>query len=200
MKAEFLPIWERAKPYLNTRSNDKHTLYCYYFAEQLLAENPSANKTIILAGILLHDVGWSTVPEDKQLQSFGPHMIYPELRRQHEIEGATIARKILHSLAYSAENIQEICTIIDGHDSRKESQSLNDSLIRDADKLWRYTEFGLETVGHWFNYNKQEQMTLLAKWIETRFYTDTGRAMARSLYANLLIQQTYRDYLSPLYP
>ncbi|GAB5493367.1 MAG: hypothetical protein Phog2KO_35820 [Phototrophicaceae bacterium] len=200
MKAEFLPVWDCAKPYLNTRSNDKHTLYCYYFAEQLLAENPSADETIVLAGILLHDVGWSTVPEDKQLQSFGPHMIYPELRRQHEVEGAMIAREILQNLDYSAEHIEAICAIIDGHDSRKESQSLNDSLIRDADKLWRYTDFGLETVGRWFDYDRQEQMTLLAKWIETRFYTDTGRAMARSLYANLVIQQTYRDYLSPLYP
>lgn len=188
MKSKFIPVWERAKPYLNTRSNDKHTLYCYYFAEQLLDAHPEADETIVLAGILLHDVGWSTVPEDKQLQSFGPHMIYPDLRRQHELEGARIAAGILAELDYPTKEIKDICAIIDGHDSRQESQSLNDSLIRDADKLWRYTDFGLETVGGWFNYSQSEQMDLLAKWIETRFYTDSGRDMARGLYGLLTIK------------
>lgn len=188
MKQKFVPVWERAKPYLNTRSNDKHTLYCYYFAEQLLLAHPEADEAIVLAGILLHDVGWSTVPEDKQLQSFGPHMIYPELRRRHEIEGAKIASEILRDLEYPQSEIEKICKIIDGHDSRNESQSLNDSLLRDADKLWRYTVFGLETVGGWFNYDRSEQMDLLAKWIETRFYTDAGRDMARGLYALLVIK------------
>lgn len=195
MKAEFVPVWEHAKPYLITRSNDKHTLYCYYFAEQLLAAYPTADETVVLAGILLHDVGWSTVPEDKQLHSFGPHMIYPELRRQHEIEGAKIAHEILQELDYPAEIISAICAIIDGHDSHQESHSLNDSLVRDADKLWRYTNFGLETVGTWFNYDQQEQMDLLAKWITTRFYSDAGRNMARGLYGQLVVQQQYRDYL-----
>ena len=193
MKTKFIHVWERAKPYLNTRSNDKHTLYCYTFAEQLLAAHPEADETIVLAGILLHDVGWSTVPEDKQLQSFGPHMIYPDLRRQHEIEGANIARKILQELDYSQADIDQICNIIDGHDTRKESYSIEDSLVRDADKLWRYTEFGLETVGGWFNFTTEEQMELLAKWIETRFYTDTGRNMARGLYGLLDLTQRIRD-------
>ena len=195
MRAEFIPLWEKAKPYLNTRKNDKHTLYCYYFAEQLLEAYPTADERIVLAGILLHDVGWSTVPEDKQLKSFGPHMAYPELRRQHEVEGAKIAREILQDLDYPAETITAICTIIDGHDTRKETQSLEDSLVRDADKLWRYTDFGLETVGAWFNYSQQEQMDLLAKWIQTRFYTDAGRDMARGLYGQLVVQQNYRGYL-----
>ena len=195
MRAEFIPIWEKAQPYLNTRKNDKHTLYCYYFAEQLLEAHPTADERIVLTGILLHDVGWSTVPEDKQLQSFGPHMVYPELRRQHEVEGATIARGILQNLDYPAETITAICAIIDGHDTRKETQSLEDSLVRDADKLWRYTDFGLETVGAWFNYSQQEQMDLLAKWIQTRFYTDAGRDMARGLYGQLVVQQNYRGYL-----
>jgi len=188
MKEKFIPVWEQAKPYLNTRSNDRHTLYCYTFSEQLLLACPDADETIVLAGILLHDVGWSTVPEDKQLQSFGPHMIYPELRRQHEIEGATIAAGILAELDYPQTQIDEICAIIDGHDTRKTSQSLNDSLVRDADKLWRYTDFGLETVGGWFNYTTEEQMALLAKWIDTRFYTDAGRNMARGLYAALSLK------------
>lgn len=187
MDAKYQPIWEHAKPYLNTRSNDTHTWYCYYFAEQLYEAHPEADRDIVLPAIILHDVGWSTVPEDKQLQSFGPHMIYLDLRRQHEIEGAKIAGEILLSLDYSANRISKIAGIIDGHDTRKESLSIEDSLVRDADKLWRYTPFGLETVGGWFNYTNNEQMQLLNKWLETRFYTDAGRNMARGLYSYLQI-------------
>ena len=36
--------------------------------------------------------------------------------------------------------------IIDGHDTRDHALSLEDSLVKDADKLWRYTRFGLDTV------------------------------------------------------
>lgn len=187
MDAMYLPIWERAKPYLATRSNDKHTWYCYYFMEQLLVACPDADETIVMSAIILHDVGWSTVPEDKQLQSFGPHIIYPELRRRHETEGARIAGEILRDLDYPKLAIEEITTIIDGHDTRKESLSLNDALVKDADKLWRYTDFGLETNREWFNYTVAEQMDLLDTWLKTRFYTDAGRNMARGLYAHLQI-------------
>ncbi len=195
MDSKYQTIWERAKPYLQTRSNDTHTGYCYYFAEQLCKSFSRANRDVVLPAILLHDVGWSIVPEDKQLQSFGPHMIYPELRRQHETEGARIAGEILQELNYDNAMISRIVDIINGHDTREKSLSIEDSLVKDADKLWRYTPFGLETVGGWFNYSIDEQMALLAKWIDTRFYTDTARDMARGLYAylNIVNQNSIED-------
>ena len=154
------PIWQAARPYLQTRSNDRHTRYCYVFAQQLLKLHPDADAEIVLPTLLLHDVGWSTVPEDKQLLSFGPNMRYPELRRQHETEGVRIATEILSELGYDSTQIKPITAIINGHDTRKESLSLNDSLVKDADKLWRYTPFGLETVGGWFGYTTREQLDL----------------------------------------
>ncbi|MGB7338333.1 MAG: HD domain-containing protein [Phototrophicaceae bacterium] len=189
MKADFVAIWEQAQPYLTSRHNLKHTLYCYYFAEQLLAEHPTANEAVVLTGILLHDVGWSTVPEDKQLLSFGPHMQYPDLRRQHEIEGVRIATEIMHKVGTHQTVIDAVNAIIDGHDTRAASHSLDDSLVRDADKLWRYTDFGFETLREWFRYSDQQQMALLQKWINTRFFTDIGRSMARGLYGYLVLKQ-----------
>ena len=197
MDTKYQPIWEHAKPYLNTRSNDRHTWYCYFFAEQLCESYRDANREIVLPAILLHDIGWSTVPEDKQLQSFGPHMIYPELRRQHETEGAQIAAQKLRKLGYDDDLIAKISHIIDGHDTLDQSLSLEDSLVKDADKLWRYTPFGLETVGDWFNYTPDAQMALLKRWIGTRFYTDAGRDMARGLYASLEIE-TIHLFMSEL--
>ena len=144
----------------------------------------------MLPALLLHDVGWSTVPEEKQLRSFGPKMRYPELRRQHETEGVRIATEILRGFGYDAVQVRQITIIIDGHDTRKESLSLNDSLVKDADKLWRYTPFGLATVRDWFGYTTHEQLDLLEKWLGYRFYTETAVHMARGLLGNLILHVT----------
>ena len=181
------PIWQAAQPYLQTRSNDRHTRYCYVFAQQLLKLHPEADAEIVLPALLLHDVGWRSVPEEKQLLSFGPNMRYPELRRQHETEGVRIATEILQTLGYDWVQIKQITAIIDGHDTRKESLSLNDSLVKDADKLWRYTPFGLATVSAWFGYTINEQLDLLEKWLGYRFYTETAVHMARGLLGNLIL-------------
>ena len=181
------PIWQAARPYLQTRSNDRHTRYCYVFAQQLLTLHPKADAEIVLPALLLHDIGWSTVPDDKQLLSFGPNMRYPDLRRQHETEGVRIATEILQDLQYDSATIGQITAIIDGHDTRKESLSLNDSLVKDADKLWRYTPFGLATVSDWFGYSIAEQLDLLEAWLGYRFYLDTAVHMARGLLGNLIL-------------
>ncbi|MCP5096772.1 MAG: HD domain-containing protein [Chloroflexi bacterium] len=193
MKSEHQPIWARAHPYLQTRSNDTHTLYCYYFVQQLLQIHTEANPEVVLPAMLLHDVGWSTVPEDKQLLSFGPNMQYPDLRRQHETEGAHIAASILSELEFTPELTAEIVSIIDGHDTRKASLSLNDSLVKDADKLWRYTPFGLETVSAWFGYTIPQQLQLLEKWLGYRFYTETAVHMARGLLASLFMNHHHHS-------
>ena len=58
-------IHEKAKPYLDTRHNDVHVLLSYGFARSLLPYYPEADEEIVLPAILLHDVGWKMIPEDK---------------------------------------------------------------------------------------------------------------------------------------
>ena len=187
------PIWQAARPFLQTRSNERHTLYCYVFGQPLLALHPAADADVVLPALLLHDVGWSTVPGDQQLLSFGPNMRFPELRRQHETEGVRIATEILSVGGYDQKQIEPITAIIDGHDTRQKPQSLNDSLVKDADKLWRYTPFGLETVSGWFGYSTAEQLNLLEKWLGYRFYTETAVHMAHGLLANLILHVTEHE-------
>ena len=154
-------IWRKAKPLLGVRSNDVHTEYCYRFARALCALHPAADADVVLPAILLHDIGWSTVPADKILLAFGPRTQYPELRRQHEVEGARLAREILVAVGHPPAQTDTIVSIIDGHDTRADALSLEDGLVKDADKLWRYTPFGLETVRAWFGHSVEEQLTLL---------------------------------------
>ena len=65
-------IYRKAAPYLDTRQNDIHVSLSCDFARRLLAHYPKADEKIVLPAIVLHDVGWKMVPEEKQLNAFGP--------------------------------------------------------------------------------------------------------------------------------
>jgi len=134
-------LWSAAAPYLRARKNDVHIPLSYGFAETLLASH-DADPDVVLPAILLHDCGWAVV--EHQVEPVGPWMHHSDMRRAHEIEGARIARELVHT-----EHVEEIATIIDGHDSRLEALSLNDALVKDADKLWRYTTAGVAVGCDW---------------------------------------------------
>jgi len=51
--------------------------------------------------------------------------------------------EILGNRCYDDATIGQVVAIIDGHDTRPEARSLEDMLVRDADKLWRFTPAGV---------------------------------------------------------
>src|ERR1700761_1169160 len=99
LASDDVAIWLRAKPWLDVRSNDEHTLISYRLAQALLRHHPEADSRIVLPSVLLHDVGWKMFPEKKLALAVGPNAKYPELQRAHEIEGARIAGDILAALS-----------------------------------------------------------------------------------------------------
>ena len=181
--AHYRQLFERAKPYLDTRCNDVHTAMAYEFARQLLAHYPAADERIVLTAIILHDIGWKLVPEDEQLSAFGPKMSNPALRRVHETEGARLARGILCELDYQRTAIDEVVAIIDGHDTREQALSLNDKLVKDADKLWRFTPTGLRIDSQRFATPAQEYVRWLATQIEPWLFTAEAQQIARQYMA-----------------
>ncbi|MEA2004564.1 MAG: HD domain-containing protein, partial [archaeon] len=134
MNPIFENIWELARPYLDTRKNEIHTEIATSYADKLL-EKEGGDKSIVIPAIILHDVGWKMIPKEHQIKGFGPKKTSIEIKRRHETEGVRIARDILNSTDYNTKKIEEILDIIDGHDTRKEAISLNDKIVKDADKL-----------------------------------------------------------------
>jgi len=181
LRKKDIAIWEKALPYLDVRSNDVHTLHSYVMVQQLLKCYPDGNAAVVLPAILLHDTGWKKIPLDKILQSFGPKNKYPELQRQHEIEGVMIAQEILQTLEYDKHIIKEITDIIDGHDTNKEARSLNDIIVKDSDKLWRYTAHGIQTIQDWFKISKAEVLDILENFVLPSFHTEQGKIIADAL-------------------
>lgn len=178
-----VPIWLAAKPWLDVRSNDEHTLISYRIALALLARHPDADASVVLPAVLLHDVGWKMFPKEKLADAVGPNAKYPELQREHEIEGARIARDILQRLAIPGIDTGRVIDIIDGHDTRKHALTLEDALMKDADKLWRFTAHGIKTIGGWYGSPAKETLAMLESFVLPSVLTETGRAVAAAFTA-----------------
>lgn len=181
--ADDAAIWQRAVSYLAHRDNDIHTIYAYGLARALLDVTPEADPHIVLPAILLHDTGWSQIAMSDIMRALAPGAREPDTIRRHETEGARIAREILDELEFPKDDIDEIVEIIDGHDTRLRSLSVNDSLVKDADKLWRITPRGIDTVMDWFGLTREEAHRMCASRVHGYLFTDSARVMARSLSA-----------------
>lgn len=172
-------IFEKAKPFLRTRKNLIHTRIALRYALKLLKSEPG-DEDVIIPAVLLHDVGWKTVPANLQLTAFGPNPTNPKLARVHEVAGTKIAEAILKGLRYPPQKTKEISRIIRGHDTRKRPISRNDRIVKDADKLWRYSRKGMSIDRARFQIPRREYLVFLEGIIDQWFLTPTGKRIAET--------------------
>ncbi len=178
MKSIYQKIYEHAKPFLRTRKNLIHTKIALRYALMLL-NHERGDETVVIPSIILHDVGWKAIPEHLHLTAFGPNPTNPKLARVHEVEGAKIAKAILEELHYPPEKVKEIYRIIQGHDSRKRSISASDRIVKDADKLTRYSQRGMVIDSNRFNVQREMHIRFLEDQIEKWFFFPSARVMAQ---------------------
>ena len=172
-------VWQAVAPYLRTRKNDVHTPLSFFFAELLLDAHPEADALVVRLAILLHDSGWSAIDEGRILsEGFAANWKTSDVRYLHEIEGCRIAGELLPPLGYSAEVIARVTAIIDGHDTRPDALSLEDELVRDADRLWRFTPTGIGIASGWFKKTPAEYYRQLRERTFGELITTEARRMA----------------------
>jgi HD superfamily phosphohydrolase YqeK len=169
-------VFRLAKPYLKARDNEVHTRAAIEFALRLL-ETEKADRDVVLTAIILHDVGYSAVPEEMILRAYGPRK-EKVVTRIHEQEGAGIAAAILNEVGYDASKTTEILEIIDGHDTRPVALSINDQVVKDADKLTRYAR-DLRSWPPSFCLTAQEAAARLERFVENWFFLATSKDMAK---------------------
>ena len=176
-------IWNLAAPYLKVRDNDAHTLYALGLARALLEAHPEADAAVVLPAIMLHDIGWSQVPPAEVLKAIAPGGGRPDLVLLHEKEGARLAATILSEAGYDAGKVPAILDIIDGHDSRREAISIEDAIVKDADKTWRLSPHGIDTVMDWFGLDRGQALRLCSQRVHGHLFTAEAQAVARALSA-----------------
>ena len=173
-------LFELAGPYLKVRDDILHTQVAHEYAVYLL-EKEAGDKRIVEPAVILHDVGWSQLKPDEIKVAFGVNAKgekAKQLNRIHEKEGARIAREILAKLDYDRSLSDEIGRIIERHDSGINPQTIEEKLVKDADRLWRVSRVG-------YNHEMKRQKTThevryrfltrnMGKW----FFTKTAKELA----------------------
>jgi HD domain len=178
------PVWRAAEPYMRARKNDVHIPLSFDWAVRLLDHFPDADRDVCLLAILLHDIGWWAIDMETIIeQGFrSDNILQSDVRYRHEAEGVRLATEVLRQTGWAEAIIAQVCEIIDGHDTRPDPRHLNDRIVRDADKLWRYEVTGTAVGCDWFGetpaQNCARNETILAN-----FETEPGRAMATAALA-----------------
>jgi len=174
-------IWSSVVPETRTRSNDIHLPISLAYAERLCDAYPDADRLVVRVAILLHDTGWGRVDEDRILsEGFSGDWRKAAIRFEHERQGCVIAREVLPPLGYPDDFVGAVTDIIDGHDTRKEAKTLEDALVRDADRLWRFDHAGIALASGWFRMDPATYSDRLAREIVPELLTEAAIAMAEA--------------------
>lgn len=173
-------VFKAAEKYMRVRKNDVHIPISFHYAMRLADAYPDADRELVGVAIILHDIGWYSIDEDdifkKGFQS--ENFMQSDVRYLHESEGVRLAKPLLKDLGYDNEFIQKVCTIIDGHDTRNFSRSLEDELVRDADKLWRFTVAGVSVACDWFKQTPAKYCARLGTDIIPQLHLEESKEMA----------------------
>ena len=179
-------IYQLAKPYLITKHNDMpariahndaHVRIALDFALRLL-EGGKGDRRVVVPAIILHDVGWNRVPDETLDKAFGPKADM-SLLRIHEEESVKIAVSILAKVGYDSRYADEILQIIDGHDTRAKAVSINDEIVRDADKLSRYSRSAFWLMVEGLGVTPEEICRALELMAEQWFSMSASKEIAR---------------------
>lgn len=169
------PVWRSVVTETRTRGNDIHLPISLAGAERLCAAHPEADSLLVRVSILLHDTGWGRVDEDRILsEGFSGDWRKAAIRYEHEKQGCIIAREVLPPLGYDQQFVDAVCAIIDGHDTRLEAYSLEDALVRDADRLWRFDHAGIALASGWFGMDPATYTDRLAAEIVPELITQAA--------------------------
>lgn len=175
------PIWKAVVNETRARSNDIHLPISLAFAERLLEAHPEANAMLVRVAILLHDTGWGRVDEERILaEGFTGDWRKADIRFQHEEQGCNVAREVLPPLGFDNEFVEAVCAIIDGHDTRPVAYSLEDALVRDADRLWRFDHAGIALASGWFKMDPATYAARLRSEIIPELLSEASIAMANA--------------------
>ncbi len=106
-------VYTLAEPYWHTRSGEIHMPESFAMAQRLLEAEPAADPLIVLAGVLLHDVGYARVPAETHHAGLAdaPGGWDADVTRRHEREGAVLAAEILRQVGMDEARVARVVEI-----------------------------------------------------------------------------------------
>lgn len=179
--ARYDPVWRAAETYMRARKNDVHIPLSFDWTVRLLEHYPEADQDICCLAILLHDIGWYSIDMGRIIsEGFrGDNFLQSDVRYLHEEEGVRLGTEVLKETGWNDDIIASVCEIIDGHDTRPDPHHLNDRVVRDADKLWRYSVTGVGIVCDWMDMTPRQYADRLENQTQ-KLETEAGLVMAKA--------------------
>jgi len=183
MKEIFEKIREAAEPYQDKRDDDGHARVTLKYAQQLV-ETEGGNEDVVIPAIILHDIGYSQIPRERRMLIFDKNAT-PEQRKEiqfeHQRESVRLGGEILKQLEYPEELNPQILEIVSQHDTRKGFISKDEGLVRDADKLWRFSKESFSVNKNPDGADMEERCNRLEKDLENPdfIYSESARIIAR---------------------
>lgn len=192
MKEVYEKIWELALPYQDKRDDQGHAQIVRDYALELVKVY-NADDMLVVPAAILHDIGWSQMTREECFVIFDNSATKEEVltvRVKHQEKGVELAREILNKIDYPNDLIKPILEIILQHDTRQGFISREEGLVRDADKLWRYTKKGFEADIRRGLAPSKDRLEQLEQRIysPTFFYSQAAKDIARKELRNRKIE------------
>jgi len=134
MKNNYEEIWELAVPYLEKGTMKDFVLHTKNVVKsmELLIGGEGGDPHILIPAAILHDVGWSKIPQ--QMQTNSDLEKKREAQRLHLIYAEDIIKKILDQIGFGQDQISKIVDIVKAHKFCDPKEKDKQMLI-DADNL-----------------------------------------------------------------
>lgn len=176
-------IWDLALEYQDLRDDKGHAEIVVSYSQKLL-DLIEANPDIVIPTAILHDIGWSQMPRDEIVYKKDGDRTPEEervRRLRHQVEGVKKGRELLNQVNYDRSLSEQILEIMSEHDTREGSFSIEDSVVRDADKLWRFSDTGFWIAIRNLKIPPQQEYAKLERQIDEKgfFFTEEARTIAR---------------------
>ena len=140
MKKKYKKILKLAEPYYKKgRAAEKlHHLVVTEMMQGILKEIKNVDEDVMIAASLLHDIGYSKIPQDERSAHWNKNV-----KRDHMIFGANLAKKILKKVNFPEAKIKKVTEMIATHDNPElglKIKTKETKLLKEADILWMTTK------------------------------------------------------------
>jgi len=178
MKEIFNEIKMKSDYMQDLRDDNGHAEIVTFFAKKL-CEIFKANEEVVIPTAILHDIGYFGMDKNLISEMMAKKLSEEQekkIKMDHMERGAKFAKQILCEINYEPKLIKKIVFIIQRHDLNDACDSVEEKIVRDADKLARFSKVGFyadikrRKCTHLFWYEK------LKKNFEKQNYFQTAEA------------------------
>jgi len=133
---KFQALWQEVEPILNKAKKKDFVLHTSFVVQAMeeLIKHEGGESDILIPAAILHDIGWSAVPEKLQFaeDAEGSRKALVE----HIKQAGPIIQRVLKKLHYDQKHIQEIIRVVASHKSiEPQEHEKHIRLLIDADTL-----------------------------------------------------------------